>query len=76
MSDNPWSKFNDIVTAYELDDIVAVTEPIKPGNYFVRLIGLVPTLNKKGLPLLEGRFQLEDGRQLFHHLVLQNLENP
>lgn len=78
MSANVWERFESIAT---VDEVQVAKEksnysPIEPGTYKAVLEELTPAESKDGLPMLKGKFRLENNRVLFYNQMLQNLNYP
>jgi hypothetical protein len=76
MSTNLWERFDGIVTATEVDEVVKSFAPLVAGEYEGKLEELVAGESKSGLPMLKGKFRLATNRVVFYNQVLQNANNP
>lgn len=72
-----WERFENIVSANEVNDAKAQFTPIQAGDYQAVLESIEPAESKQGLPMLKGKFRtIEGNRILFYNQMLQNLNNP
>lgn len=78
MSGNLWERFESIATVEEVEVAKEKSSftPIEPGNYKATIEELAPSESKDGLPMLKGKFRLENNRILFYNQMLQNLNYP
>lgn len=77
MAENIWARFNGIANTSEVADEVNKFTPLEEGQYVMELLELAPAETKTGLPMLKGKFKLENStRQVFYNQVLQNMNYP
>ena len=76
MFENPWLKYNDVVSKDDVLNPKPRITPLEPGTYEARLEQFEPSESKKGLPMIKGRFRLKNNRIIFYNQMLQNTQYP
>ena len=74
---NVWERFDGIVSKDEVIEARSQFEPVEPGIYKCTLEEIAPSENKDGLPMIKGKFRIQEtNRILFYNQMLQNLNYP
>lgn len=73
---NLWERFESIATPEEVQEAAFSFKPIEAGEYNATLESIEAGESQSGLPMLKGKFRLDNNRPVFYNQVLQNLNYP
>lgn len=76
--ENVWERFDNIASTDGVMEAKSSFKPIEAGVYEMKLEDLKPAENRKGLPMLKGRFRLTETNQLLfynHNLQVAGYQN-